>query len=398
MTSLEEYLYHLPESKIARYPLAERDLSKLLKYQEGKISHHIFRDVKGLVPKDSLLVFNNTKVIAARMFFNKPTGAKIEIFLTEPVLPHSDFQLALKAKKSCTWKCMIGNAKKWKEGALNMVVCSNTYGEFTVQATLINREHNLVRFDWETSCDFLDIIESGGNVPLPPYLNREAEKDDKARYQTVFSELEGAVAAPTAGLHFTDAIIDDLEKSGIQTDYLTLHVSAGTFRPIKEKDFTNHPMHNEKIIISRQNIENLLSASGHIIPVGTTAMRTLESTYWYGARLLKDASAGFNIEKNAPYQAPVSSHPSMQEALQAVLDKMQSEKLDILAGETEIFIYPGYDFKVCSGLFTNYHQPGSTLILLVAAFIGDDWKKIYQEALTKDYRFLSYGDTSLLLR
>ncbi|MEQ9286239.1 MAG: S-adenosylmethionine:tRNA ribosyltransferase-isomerase [Cyclobacteriaceae bacterium] len=398
MTSLEEYLYQLPESKIARYPLAERDLSKLLKYQDGQISHHAFRDVKDVVPKGSLLMFNNTKVIAARLFFTKTTGARIEIFLTEPVSPHPDFQLALKTKKSCTWRCMIGNAKKWKEGTLSMVVCSESHGEFTVKATLENREQNLVRFDWDTPSDFLDIIESGGNVPLPPYLNREAEKDDKARYQTVFSELEGAVAAPTAGLHFTDAIIDELEENGIQTDYLTLHVSAGTFRPIKEKDFTNHPMHNEKIIITRQNLEHLLSATGRIIPVGTTAMRTLESTYWYGAKLLKDDDAGFHIEKNAPYEAPVHSHPTMQDALQAVLDKMQSEKRDTLAGETEIFIYPGYDFKVCSGLFTNYHQPGSTLILLVAAFIGDDWKKIYQEALAKDYRFLSYGDTSLLLK
>lgn len=398
MTSLEKYLYELPENKIARYPLAERDMSKLLKYEEGEISHHTFKDVVELVPKDSLLVFNNTKVIAARLFFYKETGAKIEIFLTEPIAPSGDFQLALKAVNSCTWKCMIGNVKKWKEDALKLTINSEAHGEIMVRATLVDRENGWVQFDWDAPIEFLEIIESGGNVPLPPYLNRVAEAEDKNRYQTVFSEHEGAVAAPTAGLHFTDEIIAQLKGGGVKTDYLTLHVSAGTFRPIKEKDFTNHPMHNEKIIIQKRNIENLLASKGKIIPIGTTAMRTLESTYWYGVKLMQDENATFHINKMMAYEKDNSEHPSKEEALRAILTKMERDNTDSLYGETEIFIYPGYDFKICSGLFTNYHQPGSTLILLVAAFIGEDWRKIYNEALNGDYRFLSYGDTSLLLR
>ncbi|MFY0651733.1 MAG: S-adenosylmethionine:tRNA ribosyltransferase-isomerase [Cyclobacteriaceae bacterium] len=394
MASLQKYLYELPEERIAKHPLAERDMSRLLKFEAGEISHHNFKDAPGLVPNDSLLVFNNTKVIAARLFFYKDTGARIEIFLTEPIEPYSEFQLALKAKQTCTWKCIIGNAKKWKDGQLTMQF--NEDQDPGIKATLIDREQGIVQFDWKSEIEFLDIIESAGNVPLPPYLNREAEAEDKDRYQTVFSELEGAVAAPTAGLHFTDNIISQMQSTGIQTDYLTLHVSAGTFRPIKVDDFKEHAMHNEKIIVSRQNIETLLNSQSRIIAVGTTAMRTLESTYWYGVKLLEDNKASFHIDKMVAYKD--KSHPSLHESLNAILDKMKREDVETLHGETEIFIYPGYDFKVCSGLFTNYHQPGSTLILLVAAFIGEDWKKVYQEALENDYRFLSYGDTSLLLR
>ncbi len=397
MTSLEDYLYDLPDEKIAKYPLAQRDQSRLLKYEQGTISHHQFQQAAQLVPQNSLLVFNNTKVIAARLYFFKPTGAKIEIFLTDPVAPHADVQLTLKATKACTWKCIIGNAKKWKNDTLILPIDLPDGKAIQVSAVLTDRENGLVTFEWPGEWTFLDIIELAGKVPLPPYLNREAEQHDKDRYQTVFSKHEGAVAAPTAGLHFTDQIIADMESRGITTDYLTLHVSAGTFRPIKEKDFTNHPMHNEKIVVNRQNIENLLHARGPVIAVGTTAMRTLESTYWYGAALLHNPNAPFHIEKNAPYTTPASEHASKDEALKAILKKMDECGADSLSGETEIFIYPGYDFKLCNGLFTNYHQPGSTLILLVAAFIGDSWKKVYQEALENDYRFLSYGDTSLLL-
>ena len=398
MTSLEDYHYELPENRIAKYPLAKRDSSKLLKYENGQISHHQFKDITSLIPKSSLLVFNNTKVIAARLFFYKDSGAKIEIFLTEPIEPYSDFQLVLKAKNTCTWKCMIGNVKKWKGGNLTMIIHQDGNDDLIVKASLIDKEHGLVKFNWEGSSEFLDIIEAGGKVPLPPYLNREAEIADKDRYQTVFSELEGAVAAPTAGLHFTNEILKSFKEKNIQSDYLTLHVSAGTFRPIKESDFTKHPMHNEKIFVSRQNIENLLAAKGHIIPVGTTAMRTLESTYWYGVKLLGDENADFHIDKMIAYQDVPKNHPSKQAALEAILNKMNQEGLTQISGETEIFIYPGYDFKICTGLSTNYHQPGSTLILLVAAFIGERWKKVYQAALDNEYRFLSYGDTSLLFR
>lgn len=397
MTSLDKYTYDLPENRIAKYPLAERDSSKLLKYENGKISHHQFKDIASLIPQGSLLFFNNTKVIAARLFFYKESGAKIEIFLTEPIAPSNDFQLILKAKNTCNWKCMIGNAKKWKNDDLSMTIEVDGR-HIIVKARLLDRGQGLVKFSWEGTSEFLDIIEAGGKVPLPPYLNREAEKEDKDRYQTVFSALEGAVAAPTAGLHFTDSILDTFKGQGIKSDYLTLHVSAGTFRPIKESDFTKHPMHNEKVFVNKKNIENLLAAEGHIIPVGTTAMRTLESTYWYGVKLLTNEDAGFHIDKMIAYESSPNNHPTRQESLEAILKKMNNEGLTQISGETEIFIYPGYDFKICSGLCTNFHQPGSTLILLVAAFIGEDWKKVYRTALDNEYRFLSYGDTSLLFR
>lgn len=398
MILLKDFLYQLPEDRIAKYPLARRDASKLLKYENGKISHHQFKDITNLIPKTSLLVFNNTKVIAARLFFYKESGAKIEIFLTEPIEPYRDFQLVLKAKNTCTWKCMIGNAKKWKGDDLVMSITTADNQDLVINASLVDKDNSLVKFTWKGSNEFLDIIEAGGNVPLPPYLNREAEKEDKDRYQTVFSELEGAVAAPTAGLHFTNEIINTFKEQSIKSDYLTLHVSAGTFRPIKESDFTKHPMHNEKIFISKQNIENLLAAEDHIIPVGTTAMRTLESTYWFGVKLLSDENADFHIDKMLAYKDDPANHPTKQASLEAILKKMEADGVTQINGATEIFIYPGYDFKICTALCTNFHQPGSTLILLVASFIGDDWKKVYQTALDNEYRFLSYGDTSLLFR
>ncbi|SMD36672.1 S-adenosylmethionine:tRNA ribosyltransferase-isomerase [Reichenbachiella faecimaris] len=391
--SLEKYLYELPDHRIAKHPLAHRDDSKLLLYRAGEIEHQTFKDVVDLVPDDSLLFLNNTKVIAARLFFHKSTGAQIEVFLTEPILPHTEFQNALKVKNKCTWKCMIGNLKKWKD---ENVLSLKLNDELTIEARLVDRKKNLVEFTWEGNHEFLSIVEAAGHVPLPPYLNREEEAEDKDRYQTVFSELEGAVAAPTAGLHFTDDILKKLAKKGIKQDRLTLHVSAGTFRPIKDADFKNHDMHNERIIVNRQNIANILAATGSIIPVGTTALRTLESLYWYGVKLAKDRKTKFFVEKNDPYEKHLQGI-SLEHAMTAILNKMDSENIDQLKGETEIFIYPGYEFKVANGLFTNFHMPASTLVLLVAAFVGDDWKKIYQEALDKDYRFLSYGDTSLLL-
>lgn len=393
LISLEKYLYELPEERIAKHPLENRDDSKLLLYQNGKTDHKKFKDVVKLVPKDSLLFLNNTKVIAARLFFRKETGAQIEIFLTEPILPHPEFQKALKAKGTCIWKCMIGNLKKWKD---ENVLSLKLNGQIDIKAKLKDRKNNLVEFSWDTDQEFLEIIEAAGHVPLPPYLNREEEADDKDRYQTVFSKLEGAVAAPTAGLHFTKEILQELKAKGVLQDHVTLHVSAGTFRPIKDANFKNHDMHNERIIVQRQNIENILRAKSLIIPVGTTALRTLESLYWYGVKLKTDSNALFKIEKNDPYN-PLLQGITLTEAMEAILAKMGKEQSNELRGETEIFIYPGYKFKVASGLFTNFHMPASTLILLVAAFVGNEWKNIYNDALENDYRFLSYGDTSLLL-
>lgn len=392
-TSLDNYLYELPEHRIAKHPLANRDDSKLLLYKKGEISHQTFKEVADLVPDHTLLFLNNTKVIAARLFFQKSTGAQIEVFLTEPILPHTEFQKALKAKNKCTWKCMIGNLKKWKD---ENVLSLKLNKELAIEARLTDREQNLVEFSWAGDQEFLSIVEAAGHVPLPPYLNREEEKEDKDRYQTVFSELEGAVAAPTAGLHFTDEILNQLKSKGVKQDRVTLHVSAGTFRPIKDTDFKNHDMHNERIIVNRKNIENILATTGPIIPVGTTALRTLESLYWYGVKLSIDSSQKFFVEKNDPYENHLQN-VNLKESMNAILRKMDELKTDELKGETEIFIYPGYEFKVANGLFTNFHMPASTLVLLVAAFVGDDWKKIYDQALENDYRFLSYGDTSLLL-
>lgn len=391
--SLEDYLYQLSDDKIAKYPLVNREDSKLLFYKKGIIEHHQFRNVEQILPKKSLLFFNNTKVISARLFFYKSTGEKIEIFLTEPIVPYQDFQLTLKTTKLCIWKCMIGNIKKWKDEILIKNINQN---QTSINAELVDKEKGLIKFSWDSGETFLDIIESVGHVPLPPYLNREDEISDKNRYQTVFSKLYGAVAAPTAALHFTDEIINNIKSNGTTVDFLTLHVSTGTFRPVKEKDYTSHQMHNECIIITQQNIENILKAKSPIIAVGTTTLRTLESTYWYGVKLLQNKNAAFHINKLDSYKKIYT--PTRNEAFQAILDKMNYDKVDFLKGDTEIFIFPEYSFKVCNGLFTNYHQPGSTLILLIAAFVGEDWKKIYGEAFDNDYRFLSYGDTSLMMR
>ena len=391
--SLDKYLYELPDHRIAKHPLANREDSKLLLYQAKEIHHRSFRDVSALVPENALLFLNNTKVIAARLFFQKSTGAQIEVFLTEPILPHTEFQKALKVKNKCTWKCMIGNLKKWKD---ENVLTLKLRDDLIIEAILADRQNNLVEFSWQGDEEFLSIVEAAGHVPLPPYLNRKEEAEDKDRYQTVFSEKEGAVAAPTAGLHFTDEILSQLENKGVKLDRVTLHVSAGTFRPIKEVDFKNHDMHNERIIVNRKNIENILAKKGPVIPVGTTALRTLESLYWFGVKLSKDPDTPFFVDKNDPYESKFQD-VSIDESMQAILKRMDEENTNELKGETEIFIYPGYTFRIAKGLFTNFHMPASTLVLLVAAFVGDDWRKIYQEALTNDYRFLSYGDTSLLL-
>ncbi len=300
-------------------------------------------------------------------------------------MPSSVHEEVMNESRTCSWKCLIGNAKKWKIGS-NLSI-----PELQVVATRTSQDE--VRFIWESGVSFSDLLVAIGKIPLPPYLKREVEKEDQERYQTVYSKMKGAVAAPTAGLHFTKEILGDLSSKEILVDYLTLHVSAGTFQPIKVSRVEDHPMHNEQIWISRKNIENLLHATS-TIAVGTTSMRTLESLYWYGTKL-RQGIEEFMISKSDPYSlAPVPR----RESLEAILNHMHKHKIDKLGGHTEIFLYPGYDFKLCDGLITNYHMPGSTLILLVAAFIGKDWRYVYQEALKNGYQFLSYGDSSLLLR
>jgi S-adenosylmethionine:tRNA ribosyltransferase-isomerase len=388
----KEYQYDLPEERIAKYPLEERDHSKLLVYQGGKITHHQFYQLPDLLNHSHQLFFNNTKVIPARFLFKKETGASIEVFLLEPVLP-AIMSAALNCTGRSTWLCTVGNLKRWTEG----MVLQKKMGGITLEARLIDRKKCSVEFDWTPSgTTFSEIIRAAGAVPLPPYIKRAPEASDRDRYQTVYSQVEGAVAAPTAGLHFTQRVINRLHSRGIETDFLTLHVSAGTFLPMKAENALDHPMHEEQVIISRQSIELVLESGKKAVAVGTTAMRTLESLYWFGAKLLCSPLATFEIESFLPYKFGDDS-PSKGDALKAVLEFMKRNKLDELAGQTSIFIIPGYRFRVCEGLITNFHQPGSTLLLLVAAFAGPDWKKIYHEALENGYRFLSYGDSSLLL-
>lgn len=396
---LQNYRYHLPEEKIARYPLPERDQSKLLVYQTGEVQHNKFYQLPEILPAESLLVFNNTKVIPARLFFQKDTGATIELFLLQPEAPSREISQAMQASSPVQWVCMIGNLKRWKEDqVLTREVQLADQEATTVSARLTDRARRLVEFSWSADqVPFAELVQVLGEVPLPPYLNRNAEPEDAPRYQTVYSREAGAVAAPTAGLHFTDQVLEHLQDKGIQQTQLTLHVSAGTFQPIKADQLHDHPMHREQVVVNKENIEAVIQAGGPVVSVGTTSMRTMESLYWYGVKLLENKDARFFIEKDFAYRHQPASLPSRQEAFRQLLHYMKEMQLEKLYGETEIFIIPGYTFRVCDGLVTNFHQPESTLVLLIAAFLGDDWKKVYQAALDSNYRFLSFGDSSLLL-
>ncbi|XOV94414.1 MAG: S-adenosylmethionine:tRNA ribosyltransferase-isomerase [Bacteroidota bacterium] len=385
--NLNDYTYNLPQTRIAKYPLAERSASKLLYYNQGNISHYAFKDIVNLIPSKALLISNDTRVIPARLVFRKETGAHIEVFLLDPVDPSPLHEETLNAKGKCIWKCMIGNAKRWKiETSLILFIQDGVILEAT------RHENQQVTFRWPPTHTFSEILQLVGKVPLPPYLHREMNEDDKPRYQTVYSKYEGAVAAPTAGLHFSEEILETLKQKGVKQDYVTLHVSAGTFMPMKA-GIEEHPMHNEQVVITKSLIEDLLD-NELVIPVGTTSMRTLESIYWYGVKIGL-GNETFHINKMMPYYAK-KKNLTREESLRNVLKVMEAKKTTKLVGSTEIFIFPGYDFKICKALITNFHLPSSTLILLVAAFIGNDWKKVYQEALANDYRFLSYGDSSLL--
>ena len=393
---LKEYEYTLPEERIAKHPLEKRDHSKLLEYKKGSIHHRHFFDLPALLDSDSLLVYNNTKVIPARLVFQRQTGARIEVFLLQPVAPSRVMSEIMASKKPVVWETMIGNLKKWKDGEALQGTVTVANQQVVLTARLLNRELNQVEFSWsEGEIAFVDLVEACGETPLPPYLNRKAQEEDKSRYQTVYSEKEGAVAAPTAGLHFTEEIFEGLRKKGIQEAALTLHVSAGTFQPIKVQTVEEHPMHSEQMEIRLETIEKLLNHKGKIIAVGTTSVRTLESMYWFGVQLLENRGTLFQIEKLAHYVRR-ESLPTGKEALEAIFKEMNAKSVDSLLGTTEIFLFPGYQFQLVDGLITNFHQPGSTLVLLIAALLGEDWKKVYHEALAKDYRFLSYGDSSLL--
>lgn len=394
--NLKAYEYTLPEERIAKFPLEKRADSKLLLCEKGEISHLHFYNLPDLLPADTLLVYNDTKVIPARLIFQRETGARIEIFLLQPISPTTVIPEIMLAKHPVIWETMVGNIKKWKDGEILRGKVQIGNKEIVLEANLKNREEKLVEFSWnDPEIAFVDVVEASGEVPLPPYLNRKPVEEDKNRYQTVYSKKEGAVAAPTAGLHFTSEVFEKLESKGIQKTEVTLHVSAGTFQPIKASEITDHPMHSEQIIVSKETIEKILNHKGNIVAVGTTSVRTLESLYWYGVKIHEGKGEDFLIGKLFPYEQR-SYLPSLQIAFESVLKVIKSKESKTLIGSTEIFIFPGYNFKVVSGLITNFHQPGSTLVLLIASILGENWQKVYQEALDKNYRFLSYGDSSLL--
>lgn len=417
---IEEYNYPLPDERIAKYPLANRDQSKLLIYRDGKVSEDLFYHVGEYLSADSLLIYNNTRVIQARLEFHKQSedgtqGARIEIFCLEPLLPH-DYQLSLGSTSGCTWKCMIGNAKKWKSGALSLPVQLPSGEEITLSAEKGEQTGNTfaVRFWWNTpasnlsplasnlNISFAEILDAVGELPIPPYLNRKTEESDKTTYQTVYSRIKGSVAAPTAGLHFTDNVLNGLRQKGIQTAEVTLHVGAGTFQPVKVADANQHTMHTEIIAVPRETIATLIANLGHIVAVGTTSMRTLESLYFLGEQLSTtlhnpiQPSTTLSVAQFAPYEQEHTL--STREALQALLDYLDNTQQDTLHAETQIMIKPGYQFRVVDQLITNFHQPKSTLLLLVSAFVGGDWHTIYDYALSHNFRFLSYGDSSILSR
>lgn len=391
---IEDYTYDLPDERIAKFPLAERDASKLLIYNEGKIGEKRFPETKGILQAGQTLVFNNTKVIHARIFFKKPTGATIEIFCLEPFLP-ADYAQNFAVRNTCEWVCMVGNLKKWKDGAIECVF--EHEGEtcmLTAEKTEQQGGEVIVRFGWNLNISFSEVLEGCGRIPIPPYLNRESEDSDKIRYQTVYSREEGSVAAPTAGLHFSKKLLAELVEKGVHIQELTLHVGAGTFRPVKADKIGGHDMHTEHIIVSRELVNRLQNKNNDLIAVGTTSVRTLESLYWMGVKRLEGIGEFYSVGQWEAYELP--AHYSLWQSMAALADWFTATGEDHLKAQTTIIIVPGYRFRVIDALFTNFHQPQSTLLLLVAAAIGEDWKKMYAYALEHDFRFLSYGDSSFL--
>ncbi|MCF8296863.1 MAG: S-adenosylmethionine:tRNA ribosyltransferase-isomerase [Saprospiraceae bacterium] len=394
--SISEFDYLLPEERIAKIPLDKRDESKLVIYKNNEISESNFKNISQHLPAKSLLVLNETRVIQARMVFQKESGAKIEIFCLEPIEPTNDFQLAFQEKSPVKWKCFVGNSKKWKQGILRKKISK---GVLNIEKIAIEGNAHIIEFSWNNSelC-FSDILEETGLVPLPPYMNREAIEADKIRYQTIYANSNGSVAAPTAGLHFTDKVFKEIKSKGIQIDNVTLHVGAGTFKPVIAGSMLEHEMHTEQIFISKVNIQNLIeNLNGNIISVGTTTLRTLESLYWFGVKLDSNKNADFDIKQWEPYQN-LESHIPVLDSLNNVLEFMDRKSIDTIHGKTQLLIAPGYEFKIANVLITNFHQPKSTLLLLVAAFIGNSWRNVYNYSMKNDFRFLSYGDSCLFFR
>jgi S-adenosylmethionine:tRNA ribosyltransferase-isomerase len=396
------YDYVLPEHRIARYPLARREDSKLLLLKNNSIIESNFYKIGDYLPENATLVFNDTKVVRARLMFRKAEGAVIELFTLEPENTETDLQIAFAQHSPVVWKCLVGNSKRWKSGILEMKIDQQDGAiHFIAERIRKDNDHSVIRFSWDkTNVSFAEILELAGEMPLPPYLNRKAEFSDLERYQTVFATYEGSVAAPTAGLHLTDELIQSLKEKNVQFERLTLHVGAGTFKPLSSQTIGNHAMHAEKISISRETIVNLIQHAGKpILAVGTTSMRTLESLYWIASFVRKDMNIqNIHLDQWYPYENLDNVVDTFETALQQILDYLDFHTAGTLHATTSIIIVPGYRFRIVNGLITNFHQPKSTLLLLVAALIGEKWKDVYQYALDHDFRFLSYGDSCLFLQ
>ena len=397
---IEEYDYPLPDERIAKFPLAKRDESKLLLYKDGQVSESVFKHIADYLPAGSLLVYNNTRVIQARLLFQKATGARIEVFCLEPAEPH-DYALIFQQTERCSWICLVGNLKKGKDGFLTKKV--TIQGEEVILSAEKKESHgdsHRIEFTWDNpKYTFADLLDAAGVLPIPPYLHRETEKSDLVTYQTVYSKIKGSVAAPTAGLHFTPEVLADVDAHGIGREEVTLHVGAGTFKPVKSETIEGHEMHTEFISVRRSSIERIQKNLGKIIAVGTTSVRTLESLYYIGVKLASHPDATSEelvVNQWMPYEAENNRIP-VAEALQHILDYLDRHQADKLVTATQIIIAPGYEFKVVRGIITNFHQPKSTLLLLISAFVKGNWRTIYDYALSHDFRFLSYGDSSLLL-
>ena len=395
---IDDYKYDLPEGRIAKYPLPERDSSKLLRYEGGKVEEYVFKDIPGLLPKDSMMVFNETKVVPARLHFQRESGAHIEIFCLEPIDP-PEYNTSFAAVGKCSWKCVIGNAKKWKGDVLSLSNPENdvSVSQMDLKASLIERDGQTgtVEFRWNGDYPFSRVLEICGTIPIPPYLNRDTEAIDLERYQTLYAKIRGSVAAPTAGLHFTTRVLDGIKDRGIEIDNVCLHVGAGTFLPVKSRDVSEHPMHREPFAVSLDLLRKLRDKKTSLIAVGTTSVRTLESLYYVGVSCIEDGCPS-DVRQWAPYDR---DYPySTEEAIDAIIKYLEDNGMTELRAGTRIIIVPGFKFRLVDVLVTNFHQPESTLILLISAFVGGDWKTIYDYALQHDFRFLSYGDSSLLFR
>ena len=397
---IEDYNYNLPDGRIAKYPLEYRDSSKLLIYNNGNLSESVFRNIYEYLPSDSLMIFNNTRVVPARLFFRKETGAVIEIFCLEPVLPN-DYALSFACNAECSWNVVIGNAKKWKSGDVYFM-CDGTHqdaAKLNLRAELVSKGDNngsVVKFKWDGDCSFSEVLDICGRIPIPPYLKRDTEELDYDRYQTLYAKIKGSVAAPTAGLHFTDGVFEYIDGKNIHRDNVCLHVGAGTFVPVKSEFISDHVMHTEPIEVSKELLVNILDSIDKvrkIIAVGTTSTRSLESLYFAGVHCIERGVPG-DVLQWEPYSK--EHNYSAKEAIAALVEYMDANSLDKLVIRTGIIIVPSYKFRIVDILVTNFHQPQSTLLLLISAFVGGEWQKIYNYALNNDFRFLSYGDSSLL--